>query len=485
MKNKRNKMDLLKYLLLATSCLSISYMLFLIFYRNTTGFQQQRIFLLVSVAVSLIFPLIGIRLNIAEIFPGSTISSHEIRLIVPAHGSRPVPPAGSDTSFLNIESLGRIYLTITTAFIVVIAIHLVKILRLYIISGKTWYRKSIILSNDSVDSPFSFFSWIFIPEGISDREERESIIIHESIHVSQYHSIDNLLIELISAVMWFNPLVWMMKRSVHLLHEYLADEGTLSAGIDRIRYQALLINQVTEERLICLSSDFNRSLIKKRMIMMTKSRSNSRNKSRILTLIPLSMLLLLVVSVLNGLFPQKAEARATEPGQLNFSSGFPAPVQKIQNDTVKKKNVKVKVVKKEEKRIDSEKIEVIVEPGLRDSVVYIVDGNRRSDIGKINPDSIESVTVIKKNNEVIINMIHPEEESHEKIVVKNDRLSFPDNVIVVIDGKTVTKEEVKNLNPDNIESIEVLKDDSVKKADHDVKCDGIIKIVTRAAPKNQ
>lgn len=119
-----------------------------------------------------------------------------------------------------------------------------------------------ILVNSVTENPFSFFGWIFIPGDCLKDEESGNIIIHEGIHASQYHSADNILVELTAALMWFNPIVWMMKRSVHLLHEYLADEGTLGRGIDRLRYQSLLLNQVAEGSLISLSSSFNNSLKK-------------------------------------------------------------------------------------------------------------------------------------------------------------------------------------------------------------------------------
>ncbi len=54
----------------------------------------------------------------------------------------------------------------------------------------------------------------------------------------------------------------MMRKSLQLVHEYQADEGALSTGIDKLKYQALLVNQVAEERLVSLSTGFNHSLIK-------------------------------------------------------------------------------------------------------------------------------------------------------------------------------------------------------------------------------
>ena len=179
-------------------------------------------------------------------------------------------------------------------------IHLLKILFLFNISEKNKQDKTTVLLNNKIGSPFTFFHWIFIPGNWLKENENKDILTHERIHASQYHSIDIILIELLSAVMWFNLLVWMMKNSVQLVHEYLADEGVLNTGTDKLRYQALLINQVAEERLICLSSSFNHSLIKKRMIMMTKSKFNQGSKLKIFALIPLATILFIGVACING-----------------------------------------------------------------------------------------------------------------------------------------------------------------------------------------
>ena len=186
-------------------------------------------------------------------------------------------------------------------------VHIISIIRLYINSDKVRHSQVTLLINHRLKNSFSFFRWIFIPNEFSDGDEKDHIIIHERIHALQYHSVDLLLIELLSAVMWFNPLVWMMKKSVQLVHEYLADKGVLSTGIDKIRYQALLINHVAEERLICLSSGFNPvsqpgrySLIKKRMIMMTKSKLNHGSKLKLWILIPLAAILFTGVACINS-----------------------------------------------------------------------------------------------------------------------------------------------------------------------------------------
>ena len=201
----------------------------------------------------------------------------------------------------------------------------------------------MLLLNHRFRNTFSFFDWIFIgPEKIK-KEDLEHIIIHERIHATQYHTLDLIVIELLTAVMWFNPLIWMMKNSIQLVHEYLADEGALNTGIDKHRYQALLINQITEDKLISLSSSFNHSLIKKRMKMMLNKKFNRRSNLKIMTLLPLAAFLFTVIALFNALVPGDLSAAPAKPlnvfgfnhnsDQLN-SLGTPA-------DTIKTKTIKI------------------------------------------------------------------------------------------------------------------------------------------------
>jgi len=198
------------------------------------------------------------------------------------------------------ELLKKFYFIISFLLMARIALQIIILIFQYLKSNKEKLGNYIIIYNKQFKNTFSFFNWIFINTEFSSKDDMDQIISHEKIHASQYHSFDLILMELLAAVMWFNPLVWMMRNTIQLVHEYLADEGALSTGIDKLRYQALLINQVTEERLICLSSSFNHSLIKKRMIMMTKSKFNHRTKLKILALVPVAAFLFLGVACING-----------------------------------------------------------------------------------------------------------------------------------------------------------------------------------------
>ena len=192
----------------------LSYLVFRLVYHNGKGFRQSRIFLLLMKFMA---------------SPGMVVTIYLI-----------------------------IYIT---AFIVSdLFLNFLKILGVYLISEKKRYGRFVILRNRNVDTSFSFFRWIFMPSELSDSEETENIIIHESIHASQFHSADNFLIGLTAAAFWFTPLIWVMKRSFHVVHEYLADKGTIGLGVDRYRYKAFLNNNVAEERFVVFSLSFNQSL---------------------------------------------------------------------------------------------------------------------------------------------------------------------------------------------------------------------------------
>jgi len=499
-------MNTFQYISAAGLCLAMTWLTSAILFRKGTDFRIQRAFIIVSVILSLVLPLSQFRIEMPD--RGRTIVELPFAAILnstdtDAHVINPEEPGFFASS---AGYLVRLYYIIIAVWLLALLLQIARILLLYFVSDRQKRGSLTILTGSRIKTPFSFFSLVFIPGDIDDEAERESIIIHESIHASQYHSFDNLLIELLTAVMWFNPFVWMIRRSLHLVHEYLADEGALVSGIDRIRYQALLINQVAEERLICLSSDFNNKLLKKRMIMMTKNTSMRRNNIKILTLLPLTGSLLIMVALLNGFFPAEAKAEVTDNNTSNLymlemragiviqqetTRNKPAIATGtvIQQDTSKSKTVvKIRGVANDKKSGTNE-IKVV---GYGDSkssqtVVYIVDGVKTENITGLDPETIESIDVLKENNLIVIRTKKPDIRQVEisgvanKPVTISKSSSLPDNILFVVDGDPVDKSVFESLDPAQIESISVLKDgySGIKKYTDRTDIDGIIIVKTK------
>lgn len=459
--------DFVRYILTAAVCLSIAYSGFRLFINNRTGFHQQRFFLMSSLVISFLIPATGFTLPL----PHTAATAGDITgtLIITDNIGESVAAVNEPFTNLFFSPLTYIiiYVLVSALLLLHFLMNLIRIFRLYLLSGKKEYCGHRILVNSVTENPFSFFGWIFIPGDCLKDEESGNIIIHEGIHASQYHSADNILVELTAALMWFNPIVWMMKRSVHLLHEYLADEGTLGRGIDRLRYQSLLLNQVAEGSLISLSSSFNNSL-KKRISMMTNYSNRINRKGRIFYILPLGLIMFFAAGIIRGLFPEEAAAGSISVTELRLESPIKESSATYNQDT-------------SAARIPS--------AGKKNpnTPIYVVDGKRTKDISKLSPDSIESITVLKKDNLIIITTKEPDtvvkEKKPDKEAFVTESGPYPESnerLLYIIDGEeSEDKEIIQTLDPRDIESISVLRSkESMKEAGKE-GYDGIIVISTK------
>ena len=156
-------------------------------------------------------------------------------------------------------------------------------------------KHTIVLVEKEI-TPFAYFSKIFIPASKMEETSFESILAHEKSHLSQYHFVDLFLIEIVTIVQWFNPIVWLYERSLKEVHEYMADDEVLKQGVSKGNYQALLVNQALGGPVFTISHQFNQSLILKRIVMMTKMKSPQLAKIKVLLFIPLTAVLLMAFS---------------------------------------------------------------------------------------------------------------------------------------------------------------------------------------------
>ena len=102
---------------------------------------------------------------------------------------------------------------------------------------------------------------------------------------------------MVKILQWFNPFVYMFDRSLRAVHEFQADEECLNSGIPVVSYQGLMLNQVFKTRVFSATSRFsNPTLIKKRMIMMTKKRSKALANLKMLLVLPFVAMLLIIFS---------------------------------------------------------------------------------------------------------------------------------------------------------------------------------------------
>lgn len=138
----------------------------------------------------------------------------------------------------------------------------------------------------------SFFRWVFWREDATlTPEMRAQLRAHELCHVRQGHSWDILWLEILLAVGWFNPFLWLIRREVRTIHEYLADQAALQAG-GREAYHRLMLHGFAPGLVPALSHPFLSSTLKKRLTMMKKMQQPMGSALRYALLLPLLALVL-------------------------------------------------------------------------------------------------------------------------------------------------------------------------------------------------
>jgi len=268
------------------------YLVYSLMLSRDTSYVRNRVFILISLAASLILPLFTLHtlkpMNIQ--FFGKFLS--DVFITAKSNGSETL------ASQTTIPELLQIIYTVYLGGVIVLTLKLfIDLLNLaFLIIRQKNVGSRIIRFHGFNTSGFSAMGYIFINTRLSPEEAGE-IIRHEQNHLEKNHFIDIVFIEIVKAFQWFNPVVYLFNRSLRAIHEYQADQGCLSSGVPMVNYQSLLISQVFKSRAFNLTNSFsNPSLIKKRMIMMTKKRTAAIASLKLFIAIPVVGLVFLAIS---------------------------------------------------------------------------------------------------------------------------------------------------------------------------------------------
>ena len=141
----------------------------------------------------------------------------------------------------------------------------------------------VIVTDRDLD-PFSWMRFIVLSR--KDWEgDHTPILAHEKAHIAYRHSVELLLVDVMSALQWFNPAIWMLRADLQELHEYEADDAVLRSGANLREYQYLLIRKAVSKSGYSVANSFNHSILKNRITMMSRSKSSRSRGWRALYLL--------------------------------------------------------------------------------------------------------------------------------------------------------------------------------------------------------
>ena len=255
----------------STVFLSVFYAFFILFMKKTTFFRFNRMVFLAASVLCFILPTLEIS---PSIFAGIDMPMNAIE-----EALTPTYERGLDGVTVTAGT-GKIWLIIISTvyfagFIIVLGSNIASYMRLYALLHKSQAEDMDGIKVLTADMDMPSFSWgRHIVISHTDLESNPAIFTHEKMHIKCRHSIDLMLHSLISMIHWFNPLVWIARMELKMLHEYEADELTLKTGINPAQYQLLLVRKTVDAKQFQMANGFYHSKLKNRIIMINKKKTN-------------------------------------------------------------------------------------------------------------------------------------------------------------------------------------------------------------------
>ena len=444
---------LLFYLLRASIAMAVFYGFYKLFFSRNTFHKTNRVLLILIVVITSILPLFSFNLLSNINLPESEANLLDLSKlqIIEQVGNFEQKATFPWIPFLLILFVAGMLFTFIRYIIGINQIW--KIIasseKQFISNSEKQFisNKAVLCITDKNISPFSWWTYIVISRKDYTQDNSQTILSHEKAHIHMNHSMDMILFDLFTIFFWFNPFSWLLKREIQTVHEYMADEQVLNNGIDAKQYQYLLICKSVGEHKFALANNFRERNLHKRITMMTKTKTSKRMKWNYAFALPVLFLSITALSA-----PKlNAKVVASDP---------PVKIEIVghNNDTT---TIETDPQIKSETKGEIKGITTIAKNG-ESKILYIYDGVKMSneEIGKINPNNIADITVIKDKSAVEMYG----KEGQDGVIIINSKDAPKESVIekkplIIIDGeKMPLGYELNTIKPFDIESISVLKD---------------------------
>ena len=367
---------MLDYLLKSGGCLLVLYLFYVLFLEKENMHVYKRVYLLSIIVVSFGIPFITFT-NYVEV----------VAQIQPMIASNlpmelPIIPQEEERGYLpivlwSIYGLGVLLFGLKFIKNSYEIVHKIK--------SNPKERKgettSVLLNDDIV--PHTFFNFIFYnKKKYTTHQIPNEVILHEETHARQKHSIDVLLLEFLQVVFWFNPVLFLLNRSVKLNHEFLADQAVLNTGANTKTYQKTLLAYSSNASQLQLANAINYSSIKKRFTVMKTHTSKKKIWLCSFILLPVVALLLFSFST--------SETIHVNPELIKEEKSINEPVLEVSwNPTVYKLNNKIILLEdiKSEfvKLTDNKKTDLRINTkgSIDMSIIRVILNDLKGSLGKI------------------------------------------------------------------------------------------------------
>lgn len=256
------------YLIKVFICSGVLYGYYALLLKNTPIHQWNRYYLLLATLLSLVLPLLHIQIPSYNQPDEQTYATQLITL-------REFIIQGGKNG-LHIPSLWLVFYSgITAFFLARLAINWRSIHLLAKKNGKDENTGIILLKNQQIQSPFSFFNNIFWSGNITpDSKEGLQILRHEQAHINGHHTTDKMLMETICAICWINPFFHLLKKELSMVHEFIADQAAANEDTPSDYARTILLVTLQSKQLP-MANNFSQAPVKRRILMLFNHKHNN------------------------------------------------------------------------------------------------------------------------------------------------------------------------------------------------------------------
>lgn len=313
---------ILPYMFKAGFSITVLFLIYYIFLRKETFFRFNRYYLFGSLVFSLLIPLTPISIDISR----ATKFTNKIEQIIEYR--KQYEQLWQEFEEISPESLGiylysskkafedvqnqpdfqnpkpernlRFYVSLIyfAGVCFFLARFLLMVFSLLRFISKCKIKRlasfKLALSSEPI-SPFAFGRYLVVHQDFVHSPEFKPVLSHEAVHIREFHSYENIFMELILIVGWFQPFFWLHRSAIKENHEFLADQGALiRKNSNHQSYKELILKQLISTTFFELANSLNFKPIKRRIKMMSKSKSRKGARLKVLAAIPLAALLFLL-----------------------------------------------------------------------------------------------------------------------------------------------------------------------------------------------
>ena len=475
---------IIAYLLKMGLCSGVLLGYYWVALRNERFHQWNRFYLLSALALSVLVPFLNIPFVVAE-EPAVVIT-----MVSNLPWNRVVVSPAITWSLEN--TVVMVAALVSTAMLLRLVLSVIKVVRLYRRHPFTNFENVNLVVTTEQSAPFSFFKWLFWRQDIDpDTENGQRMLQHELTHIGEKHSADKLFTELLLIAFWMNPFFWIMRRELFAIHEFLADQKAIASN-DGAAFAAMILQASHASFAPSLSNPFFTSQLKRRLIMITTSHAPKYSYLRRLS----GLVLMLATTGVMVLSIERAQGQTAPPPP-------PPPVPQTENvenlpDSIKS----VAVIEKNGVTY----IKYLMKDGRK--LVYSLDQVKEKQLYLppppppvsappppppakiIAPAPVKTIETVPPAKIIgpapvkTIETVPPAAPSSADNLIEQLQLESGlgnHKPIYIYAGLKITEAQMKEINPNNLDRVDVLKGEEAIKAYGEMAKNGVVSIT----PKNK